>query len=466
MNELAVSVGVFTIIALIYWRYESVFCLPFFWAAEFAFLYLGLLQIHAQFGGSSYIYAAIGFAVYYLGLRAVDLFDFHRASSDRRQGKSHASCSTERQQASNSTRKHQPVSINLLFPSLPLKVGLFVSIAGATVVSFIFFAQNGIPILSSFPAMAWIQATSGIVNRLMTVFGPGCFASLALVAWGIHRKSGSRAALALMYVGLGLAILTQALLASKAAAIMVFIWFNIMLFYLDKKRDFRKSVLPLILVVVPVSAAIVAVRLMSSQGYWEAGSIYQTYYQRLTTTSAEPMDFVFKYMDRFGPMHGRALRREVGRIREQLTGGTKTPILSEFVYDLMAYQSTNETGLSASLTLGGTGYVEWGFIGLLLYSFVQGLGFGWIHRYLVHQEKMNIIVLVFWGAIVNYLLAVSGSGTILVGLESVVLSVLPPLIFLFPFCFLFLLPLAKKYGAFPHRGISSIAKGERRWIRN
>lgn len=458
MIELAISISVAAIIVLIYLRYRCIFCLPFFWAAEFAFLYLGLLQIHAQSEDSSYIYAAIGFAVYYLGLRAADLLDFYRTGSGRGQSQGHAGHKIEQRQTSNSSRKPQPVAINMLFPLLPLKVGLFVSIAGATIVSFIFFAQNGIPILSSFPAMAWIQATSGIVNRIMTVFGPGCYASLGLIAWVVYWKSGSRAALALMYMGLGLAILTQALLASKAAAILVFIWFNVMLFYLEKKREFRKSVLPLILVVIPVSAVIVAVRLMSVQGYWEAGSIYQTYYSRLTTDSAEPLDFIFRYMDRFGPMHGRALRREAARVREQLTGEPKTPILSEFVYDLMTYQPTSETGLSASLTLGGTGYVEWGFTGLLLYSFVQGLGFGWIHRYLLRQKTMNLVSLILWGGVVSYAMATGGTGTILVGIEGIFLQSIPPLSMILLFCAFFRMPLARRYKVFAGEKTSSVSR--------
>jgi oligosaccharide repeat unit polymerase len=479
LSEVIVSIFVAAVITAIYRRYRSVFCLPFFWAAVFAFLYVGMLQIQARDGGSSYVYSAAAFGLFYVGLLACDLIpllrcDFRKkkarngspgriprvpgSKTGRRPiGATNGSPGRPSQEAGSKTR-HQPMGtkIELIFPVLPLNIGLCLSLSAALIVTSFLFAENGIPILASFPALAWVQATSGTVNRLMSVFGPGCFASLALVAWGIHRKSGSPGARVMMYLGLGFGILGQALLASKAAAILIFIWFNIVLFYMNKRRDFRKSVVPLLLVVVPISTAIVAVRLTSTQGYWETGSIYQTYYQRLTTTTAEPVDFIFKYMHRFGPMHGGAIHREVARIGDQLTGRPRTPLLSEFMYNLLSGESIYNTGLSASLTIFGTGYMEWGIAGMLIYSFLQGLGFGWVHRRLLRQEKVNIFALIFWGAVINYLLGVSVSGTILVTLESALLNIIPPLALLLPFCGFFLLPIARRYGTYAQRKTSKV----------
>jgi oligosaccharide repeat unit polymerase len=480
LSEIIISILVAAVITGIYRRYRSIFCLPFFWAAVFALLYMGLLQIRVTHGGYSYAYAAAAFGLYYAGLLVSDPIPFFRRIFKKKKSRNGSpgriprviGSKTGRQrigttngspdripQAPGSKTRQQPVDtkIELMFPVLPLNIGLFLSLSAAVIVTSIFFAENGIPIFSSFPAMAWVQATSGIVNRLMSVFGPGCFASLALVAWGIYRKSRSPAALVMMYMGLGFGILSQALLASKAAAILIFVWVNIVLFYVNKKQDFRKLVLPLLLVVVPVSAAIVAVRLMSTQGYWEAGNIYQTYEQRLTTATAEPVDYIFKYMYRFGPMRGGAIRREVARIQDQLTSQPRTPLLSEFVYNLMSGESTNNTGLSAALTIFATGYMEWGITGMLIYSFLQGLGFGWVHKYLLRQEKMNIVALIFWGAIISYLLGVSVSGTILVTLESVFFSTIPPLALLLPFCGFFVLPMARRYRTYARRKTSTVA---------
>ena len=445
MSELALSIFVAAIIVLIYRRYRSVFCLPFFWAAYFPFQYLGLLQLRARYGGISYAYAAAAFGIFYVGLLAADHLVFHRSSSKRSKGEGHEADRNSQKPAPKLNQQPQKTKIRLMFPILPLNVGLFVSLLAATFVTVVFFANQGIPIFSSFPALAWVEATSGVVNRLMTVFGPGCYASLGLVAWAVHRESKSRAALAMMYLGLGLAILGQALLASKAAGILIFIWFNIVLFYLNKKREFRKSLVPLIIVVVPISAAIVATRLMSSMGYWKAGNVYQTYYDRVTAESAQPVDFILKYMNRFGPMHGGGMHLEVERIEEQLTGRTRTPIPSELVFDLMNDLPTNTTGLSAALALYGTGYLEWGLAGMLIYSLLQGLAFGWIHRYLLRQKTMNLVMLITWGGILGYMLAVSGTGTILVGLEGALLSIIPPLVLILPFCAFFRLPLARRY---------------------
>lgn len=482
MSEVIVSIFVAAVITAIYCRYRSLFCLPFFWAAVFALLYVGTLQIQARYGGSSYVYAAAAFGSFYVGLLACDLIPLLRRGFTKRKSgngphgrpslatssnkpsmfpygdKERSEPSGRASQEAGSRTQPQPTGtkIELTFPALPLNIGLCLSLAAAVVVTSLLFAENGIPILSSFPALAWVRATSGPANRLMSVFGPGSFASLGLVGWGIHRKSGSPAALAMTYLGLGFGILSQALLASKAAAILIFIWFNILLFYMNKKREFRKSVLPLLVVVVPVSAAIVAVRLTSTQGYWETESVYQTYYQRLTTTSAEPVDFIFKYIHRFGPEEGAAMQREVARIEDQLTGRPKTPLLSEFVYNLLSGESVYKTGLSASLTIFGTGYVEWGIAGMLIFSFLQGLGFGWVHRRLLRQEKMNIFTLVFWGAIINYLMGVSVSGTILVTFESVFLSVIPPLVLLLPFWVLFYLPVARRYDIYARRKTSEV----------
>ncbi len=458
MIELAISICVVAIIFLIYKRYGNIFSLPFFWAAVFACLYVGLLEFRAEFGGSSYIYGALGFGFFYLGLLAADFILLHRTRTAKaRSRRQHQNCDNPEPDP-KAERQPNPTRIMLHFPRLPLNVGLFVSLLGATCVTILFFSNEGIPIFSSFPALAWVQTTSGISNRLMTVFGPGCYASLGLVAWAVHRETRSSAAKGLMYLGLGLAILAQSLLASKAAAILIFIWFNIMLFYLNKKREFRKSILPFILVVVPISAAIVMVRLVSSYGYWQARSVSQTFVTRLTNEAAGPVDFIFKDMNRFGPMHGGAMHLEVERIEEQLTGQTKTPILTEYVFNLLTGLPAQSTGLSAALTLGATGYVEWGLAGLLIYSFVQGLVYGWIHRYLLRQEAMSIVMLIFWGSILNYVMAASISGTILVGIASALLAFVPPLILLLPFCAFFLLPLARRYSTSEGRRVSKVSE--------
>lgn len=445
MLVIIVSIFVVAVSVLIYRWSGNIFSLPFYWVAFFLFQYLGFLQIRSMYGGISYAYAALAFGIFYLGLLAADFLILYRADSGKSKSESSQSRQAPKKATSGMERHPQGTRIRLLFPSLPLEVGLFASLIGATLVSFIFFAQNGIPIFSSFPAMAWVQSTSGVINRLMTVFGPGCYASLGLVAWAVHRESGSRAAKGLMYLGLGLAMLSDALLATKAAAIMIFIWFNIVLFYMNKRREFRKSILPLIIVVVPMSFAIVAVRLMSSQGYWKDESIYQAFYNRVTTEAAQPADFIFKYMNRFGPMHSEVMRLQIKRIKEQLEQQTKTPILSEFVFDLMQGLPTKDTGLSAALTLYATGYVAWGIAGMMLYSFLQGLVFGWVHRYLLRLKKMNLLSLLIWSAVIGYLMAVTVSGSVLVGLETIVLSVVPPVALLLPFCLFFLLPVARRY---------------------
>jgi len=454
--ELPVSIFVGAIIVLIYLRYRNVFCLPFFWAAYFLFQYLGLLQLRARYGGNSYAYAAVAFGTFFLGLLAGDFLVRFSSGSTRSKDGGLPAGRNPQEPAPKPGRQPRATRIKLLFPVLPLKVGLFVSLLAATIVSFVFFSVEGFPILSSSPALAWVESTSGVVNRLMTVFGPGCYATLALIAWAVHRESKSRAAKGMMYLGLGLAILAEALLASKAAAIMIFFWFNMMLFYLNKKRELRKSLLPLLIVVVPISFAIVAVRLMSSQGYWQTGSVYQTFYERVTTISAQPVDFIFKYMNRFGPMHGEAMHREVERIEDQLTGQRKTATLPEFVFDVMSSQSTSISGMSATLTLYGLGYAEWGIGGLLLYSFLQGLIFGWIHRYLLRQETMNLVTLVLWGGILSYVTAASLLGSILIGLEGILLSTVPPFILLLPFCGFFMLPLARKYRTSAGKRVSRV----------
>lgn len=445
MNEFAVSLGVAATIGLIAWRYKTVFCLPFFWAALFACIYLGLLQIRAQSGGSSYLYAAEGFGMFFLGLLVADFLFSLRAIAGRLSNRGryvHRESSVAQPKPS---KEPKPTRIKLLFPPLPLSIGLFVSLSAATFVTIIFFAEQGFPILSSNPALAWVQSTSGIVNRLMSVFGPGCYAVLGLMAWAVHRETGSRAAKWMMYLGLGLSIVADGLLATKSAAIMVFVWFNLLLFYMNKKRELWKTILPLIVIVVPASAAIVAVRMMSTQGYWQAEGIYETYFDRLTTVAAEPLDFTFKYMTRFGPIRTQGFIMEARRIREQLTGAPKTPVLSEYVYNLMEGSPPGTVDLSVTLTPQGTGYIEWGMAGLLLYSFLQGLGFGLIHRYLYRQETMNIISLVVWGGILSYGIQLSSTGIFLVGIEGILLQIIPPLVLLLPFGAFFLLPMARRY---------------------
>lgn len=445
MNEFAVSLGVVAIIGLIYWRYKTVFCLPFFWAALFACIYLGLLQIRARSGGSSYLYAAEGFGMFFVGLLVADFLFSLRSFAGRIRKRGRQVHRGSPAAHSKPSKEPRPTRIKLLFPPLPLSVGLFVSLSAATFVTIVFFAEQGFPILSSNPALAWVQSTSGIVNRLMSVFGPGCYAVLGLMAWAVHRETGSRMAKAMMYLGLGLSIVSDGLLATKSAAIMVFVWFNILLFYMNKKRELWKTILPLIVVVVPVSAAIVAVRMISTQGYWQAGSIYETYFDRLTTVAAEPLDFTFKYMNRFGPIHEQGFIMEARRIREQLTGAPKTPVLSEYVYNMMEGSPPGSVDLSVTLTPQGTGYIEWGMAGLLLYSFLQGLGFGLIHRYLYRQETMNLVSLVVWGGILSYGIQLSSTGIFLVGLEGILLQVVPPLVLLIPFGAFFLLPMARRY---------------------
>jgi hypothetical protein len=150
-------------------------------------------------------------------------------------------------------------------------------------------------------------------------------------------------------------------------------------------------------------------------------------------------------MNRFGPIHEQGFIMEARRIREQLTGAPKTPVLSEYVYNMMEGSPPGSVDLSVTLTPQGTGYIEWGMAGLLLYSFLQGLGFGLIHRYLYHQETMNLVSLVVWGGILSYGIQLSSTGIFLVGLEGILLQVVPPLVLLIPFGAFFLLPMARRY---------------------
>lgn len=458
MLELIVTLFVALIVVAIYCRSGNLFSLPFYWAAVFVCIYAGLLILRAEIGGSSYLYAALGFGMFFLGLLTVDTFYFFLKRHDTRKARSRQPHSNNQSIRPSLRPVQQPkrTRIGLLFPLLPLNIGLFVSLLGATFITAIFFANQGIPILSSFPALAWIQATSGIINRLMTVFGPGCFASLGLIAWAVHRETGSLAAKVLMYVGLGLAIFAQSLLASKAAAIMIFIWFNIVLFYLNKKREMRKSVLPFLIVVIPMSAAIVAVRSMSTSGYLQSGTISHTFASRVTTVAAEPLDFIFKYADRFGATRGEGIHRELARMEDQLTGGHKTPLLTEYVFDLLNGMPTYKTGLSSAITLEGTGYIEWGLEGLILYSFIQGLFFGWLHRYLLHQEKISLISVVFWASIMGYAMNASVSGNILIPLESSFLTAIPPVVFILLFGAFFLVPMARRYESHGGRKVSRV----------
>jgi len=383
--------------------------------------------------------------MYFLGLLVSELFFFYRPGRKRSRNRNRNKDHNSQGPASTPSKQPRPTRINLLFPALPLSVALFVSLSVATFVTIIFFAVQGFPILASNPALAWVQSTSGIINRLMTVFGPGCYAVLGLMAWAIHRETGSRAARAMMYLGLGLSVIANGLLATKSAAIMVFVWFNILLFYMNKKRELWRTILPLLIIVVPISAGIVAARMMSTQGYWETAGIFETYYKRLTTIAAEPLDFTFQYMNRFGPIHSRGFIMEAKRIREQLTGAPKTPVLSEYVYNLMEGLPPGEVNLSVTLTPQGTGYIEWGILGLLLYSFLQGVGFGLVHWYLFRQERMNIVSLVVWSGAISYGIQLSSTGIILVGIEGVMLQIIPPLLLLLPFGAFFLLPMARRY---------------------
>lgn len=458
MLELIVTLFVAVVIIVIYWRSGNIFSLPFYWAAVFACIYVGLLMLRAEVGGSSYLYGALGFGMFFLGLLVVDAFFFFlkRRSTTKTKSKHPPSNRQGIRPSPRPSQQPKPTRISLIFPVLPLNLGLFMSLVGATFVTIIFFANQGIPILSSFPALAWVQATSGIINRIMTLFGPGSFASLGLVAWAVHRETGSRAAKGLMYGGFGLAIFAQSLLASKAAALLIFIWFSIVVFYLNKKLEFRKSVLPFLIVVVPISATIVAVRSMSARGYVQSGAISHSFASRVTTIAAEPLDFIIKYSDRFGPTRGGGIHRELSRIKDQLTGAHKTPLLTEYVFDLMNGLPLYKTGLSSAITLEGSGYIEWGLEGLILYSFIQGLVFEWLHRYLLRQEKMNFISVIFWATILGYAMNASVNGSIIVPMETALLSAIPPIAFLVVFCAFFLFPMARKYEAPAGRKVSRV----------
>ncbi len=92
---------------------------------------------------------------------------------------------------------------------------------------------------------------------------------------------------------------------------------------------------------------------------------------------------------------------------------------------MMEGSPPDSVDLSVTLTPQGIGLIEWGMAGLLLYSFLQGLGFGLVHRYLYHQETLNLVSLVLWGGIVSYCIQLSSTGILLVGLEGIVLAVGP-----------------------------------------
>ena len=69
---------------------------------------------------------------------------------------------------------------------------------------------------------------------------------------------------------------------------------------------------------------------------------------------------------------------------------------------------------------------------------------------------MNLISLVVWGGIISYGIQLSNTGIILVGLEGIMLQIVPPLLLLLPFAVFFLLPMARRYRNPAGRNVSRV----------
>src|SRR5690242_10681724 len=128
--EIPVSIFVAVVIVAIYRRYRTLFCLPFFWAAVFALLYLGMLQIRAEDGGSSFYSAAAAFGLFYVGLIGFDLIPFFRRMLNKTEAKPGNKPPDQGSPGNGSRARRKPAGtrIDLIFPVLPLNIALFLSL--------------------------------------------------------------------------------------------------------------------------------------------------------------------------------------------------------------------------------------------------------------------------------------------------------------------------------------------------
>lgn len=433
METLALPSIAFILLAIIaFTSSRGLMSLPTLCFVYLTCLYVGGLRLWLQVGSNTYLYVLIGAGALLLGIAIPRVL--RRQRRQKVVAKEPESDVGRRPRKVNAKRQELDVGMH---PQI-----LLFALMTMTVISLGIWAYSlwvgGIPLTSGNPSVNWVQTSSGAMNRLLGSVGGGNLAFEGLGWYALYRIRNNRL---YAFCASGCVVagaLYMAFQGSKGSAIMTLLWFAIALYYFNRKTPKLTTFILMALFALPVT--------------WWVTSYYATapgqsplsiIYDRMTTVALQGMNFLIQtWVPRYGLLHGYTFSMDIARIKSQFEGGPRPVLFHEYIWNLLNHTSPYvSTGLSESLNVFGVGYANFGLLGGVLFMMVFGVICEVVDYSLMTAKETHFIIFACEVYLINNLIGVFMSGDFLIiGLETLLITILPKLFVFVALCFFFGLP--------------------------
>ncbi len=441
METLILPTFAFILIAMIAYKQSRGFMsLPTVCILYWTFVYIGGMRLWLQVYSDTYLYVLAATASFVAGVAVTRAFQNPRSrpAEGKRQKSSDSAGSSFLSNViargrlgirpQGTIAKQQQIDIGL-HP----KVFLY-TLATLTLTSLGIWAYwiwiAGIPLMTSGnPSVGWVQSGAGAMNRLLGSLGGSNLVFLAFGWYALYKFRKDRLYLTLASGCLLASIFYMAFQGSKGSAVMTFLFYSVALFYLNRRTPGLKTFVLMGAVAAPITLW-VASYYVSAAGQGPIAIIFN----RMTTGELQGLDFLVQiWVPRYGLMHGHTFAMDIARIKAQFLGGPRPVVFHEYIKNLLegapAYKSTR---LAESLTLFGLGYANYGLLGGSLFMMIFGGVCEAVDSALMTAKRIHFFAFIIAVYLANNLIAVlMGGDVLIIGLEALLIAILPKL---FAFC--------------------------------
>lgn len=288
-----------------------------------------------------------------------------------------------------------------------------------------------------------ILSTSGYSRILYGLFSTSAFetyALLSLLLYKVYHKKKYKLFTLLFII---ISMFQGLVFGSKVSAIAPVLFLIISTFYI-----YKKIYLKYILFLTPL--AIILTYIIIKHIYIISGfnNILSLFGARATVVSIEPVYItLYKYVPYHGLLYGKTFLWEIIRIFNQITHHYNQPLFNEMIANIITGLPLDRVSrISAATKVFGVGYVNFGIIGALIFSFMFGYFVQYFNLKLLTMRQVNIFLFIILENFYSiFFQGVGGSGLIIISFESFILNIAPLLFLWFSIFFIVDLPLGLKH---------------------
>lgn len=471
METLILPTFAFILLAIIAFKQSRGFMsLPTVCILYWTFVYIGGMRLWLQVYSDTYLYVLVATASFVAGVGLTRAFQNPRSRpAERKQSKSNASggysfVSNVIARGRRGLRpqgtigKEQQIDIGM-HPKVFLYTLSTLTLASIGIWAYWIWI-TGIPLITSGnPSVGWVRSSAGAMNRLLGSLGGSNLVFLAFGWYALYKFRKDRLYLTLASGCILASIFYMAFQGSKGSAVMTFLFYSVALFYLNRRTPGLKTFVLMGAVAVPVTLWI-ASYYVNSAGQSPVAIIYN----RMTTGELQGLDFLVQtWVPRFGLIHGHTFAMDIARIKAQFFGGPRPVVFHEYIKNLL--DGTNpytSTRLSESLTLFGVGYANYGLLGGSLFMLIFGGVCEALDSALMTAKRIHFLTFILAVYLANNLIAIlMGGDVLIIGLEALLIAILPKL---FAFCAvygIYALPFGISYNWSKHSAKKQLSPPER-----